>query len=76
MSHTYKIRWLPRYSLKTFLLFYLLMGSGVAWIAGSYSEYLAEQRLLEALAERMPPGSMMRVNTNGDTSYLAGPVLM
>ena len=68
--------WLPQFTLKTFLLFYLLVGGGVAWVSHSYSEYLAEQRLIEALTKRMSPGSLMTVATNGETTCLVGSYFM
>ena len=76
MSQPSKRRWLPRFSLRTFLLFYLLGGVGVAWVSHSCGEYLAEQHLIESLTKRLPPGSVMTVDTNGKTTILVGRTLM
>ena len=76
MSKPSKRRWPPRFSLRTLLLFYLLVSSGGAWVAHSYSEYLAEQGLIESLTTRLPPGSLMTVIANGETTRLLGRPLM
>lgn len=72
MSQSSKRRWLPRFSLKMFLLFNLLGGGGVAWVSHSYGEYLAEQRLIEDLTKRVRPQSSMTVATNGETTRRVG----
>ena len=46
MAQVTKRRWIPRYSLKTFLLFCVVVGSGTVWVAHSYHEYLSEQKLI------------------------------
>lgn len=72
MSQPPKRLWRPRFSLKTFLLFCLLSGGGVAWVSHSYREYVTEQKLIETFAKRLPPGSLITVDTNGHTTSLAG----
>ena len=69
-------RWLPRFSLKTFLLLWLFGGGGVAWLSLSYSEYLSEQRLLADLTARNPGGTFMTVVVNGETEYFSGNIFM
>ncbi len=69
-------RWRPRFGLKTFLMFYLLGGAGVAWVSHSYSEYRAEQQLIRKLAERLSSSNLLTVATNGKTTCLVGNCFM
>ena len=76
MNKTRKRNWRPQFSLRTLCLFCLLVGGPVAWLSHSYHEYLAEQRFIDTFATRTPPGSVVTVTTNGETTSIVGRSLM
>ena len=43
---------MPQYSLRTFLVATFLGGVSFAWLANSYAEYTAEQRMIVELTNR------------------------
>ena len=59
MSKSSKRRWRPRYSLKTYLLVCVLVGSGVVWVSHSCHEYLIEQSLIETLVQNTLSQALM-----------------
>jgi hypothetical protein len=62
--------------LKTFLLFYVLGGCGIAWIAHTYSVYLAEQETINVLTTKISQGTVMTVATNDKLTYRTGSWLL
>lgn len=62
----------PRFSLRTFMLICTLVGGCFAWVSHHYRLYQAEQHLIELLADRSNRGSLLDVQTNGTSAYLAG----
>ena len=77
MAKSTQRRWRPQFSLRAFLVFCLLVGGHVAWLSHTYHEYQAEQRLIQALAKRTQPGTVMTVAIDGETvSSVGGDLLM
>lgn len=67
MANPHRRKWRFQFSLRTFLLSCLLVGGPVAWLSHAYHEYQAEQRLIQAMAARTPPGTVMTVEIDGET---------
>ena len=76
MAKSLRWRLRPRFSLKTFLLVCLVTGGLVGWLSHNYREYQTEQRLIQHLAKRTQPGTMMMVSVDGKTVSLVGGRMM
>ena len=59
MSRPVRRSWLPRYSLKVFLLTAVLGGCGIAWVCCHYHGYLVEQQLVQAITAMTLPRALM-----------------
>lgn len=63
--------WVPRFSLRLFLLASVGLTLATAWLAKEYSTYESEQKLIRSLAESTVKGAV-KVQTNGNSIYLLG----
>lgn len=54
MIHPFKRIWLPRYRLRTLLLFVTICCLGIAWISHNLREYSAEQAAIAKLFSQAP----------------------
>jgi hypothetical protein len=72
MPQRSKRAWRPQVSLKTFLLCCLLGGCLAGWVSQSFHTFLGEQKIIESLTKRMPPGSLFTVAINGNSTCLVG----
>lgn len=55
-------RWVPQISLRMFLLAWLVLGGGVAWVSHSYYEYQVEQAVIAELTKTAPAGTVAVVS--------------
>lgn len=69
-------RWRPRFSLRTFLIAWMVIGGSVAWLSIAWHDYRLEQNVISELKSRRTPNELIEVTKADGSTAVTGMTMM